>query len=221
VRVRRAAVVAIALALASRHARAQDSLTFKGADRETRAALVKIVSEASARGLPSDHIVSKVQFALVVHAPPARILETAQAVADRLDAARGAIASDTLSADIAAGEDALSFKIPKDILTRIHAAAPNRPIAVPIGLLTQLVANAVPAEHAGKIVVELMRRGASPMQFANLGNDVNSDVQRGARGAESADIRLRGLNPLLPPGGGGSTGDFGASSPASSGPRKP
>ncbi len=157
----RAAVVAIALALASRHARAQDSLTFKGADRETRAALAKIVSEASARGLPSDHIVSKVRFALVVHAPPARILETAQAVADRLDAARDAIASDTLSADIAAGEDALSFKIPKDILTRIHAAAPNRPIAVPIGLLTQLVANAVPAEHAGNIVVELMRRGAT------------------------------------------------------------
>ena len=159
-------------ALAARHARAQDSLAFKGTDRETRAALAKIVSEASARGLPSDHIVSKVQFALVVHAPPARILETARAVADRLDAARGAIASDTLSADIAAGEDALSFKIPKDILTRIHAAAPNRPIAVPIGLLTQLVANAVPAEHASRIVVELMRRGASPKQFADLGNDV-------------------------------------------------
>jgi len=220
VRLPRAAVVAVALALASRPARAQDSLAFQGADRETRAALAKIVSEASARGLPSDHIVSKVRFALVVHAQSARILETAQAVADRLEAARGAIASDTLSADIAAGEDALSFKIPKDILTRIHAAAPNRPIAVPIGLLTQLVANAVPAEHAGKVVVELMRRGASPKQFADLGNDVNSDVQRGARGAESADIRLRGLTPLLAPGA-GSTGDLTASSPAAPGPRKP
>jgi hypothetical protein len=221
VRLRHSALLGLALALAARHARAQDSLTFKGADRETRAALAKILSEASARGLPSEHIVSKVQFALVVHAPPARILETAQAVADRLDAARDAIASDTLSADIEAGEEALSFKISKDILTRIHRAAPKRPIAVPIGLLTQLVANAVPAEHAGEIVIKMVRGGFAPKQFADLGNDVNSDVQRGARGAESAEIRLRGLTPLLSPGGGSTTGDLTASSPAGPGPRKP
>jgi hypothetical protein len=214
-------VAGVLLALATRGAGAQDSLAFKGADRETRAALAKIVADADARGLPSGHIVSKVQFALVVHAPPARILETAQAVADRLETARAAIASDTLPADIAAGEEALSFKIPKDILARIHRAAPNRAIAVPIGLLTQLVANAVPAEHAGEIVIKLVRGGATPKQFADLGNDVNSDVQRGAKGAESVDIRLRGLTPLLAPGGAQTTGDLTASSPVPSGPRKP
>jgi hypothetical protein len=213
-------VAALVLALAARGACAQDSLTFKGADRETRAALEKIVADANARGLPSDHIVSKVQFALVVHAPAARILETAQAVADRLETARRAIAADTLPADIAAGEEALSFRIPKDILTRIHRAAPSRPIAVPIGLLTQLVANAVPAEHAGEIVIKLVRRGATPKQFADLGNDVNSDVQRGAKGAESVDIRLRGLTPLLSPTP-TTTGDLTASSPAAGGPKKP
>jgi len=202
-------------------ASAQDRPAFSGADRETSAALTRIVQAAIARGLPADHIVSKVQFALVVHAPPARILETARAVADRLEASRSAIADDTLSADIAAGEEALSFKISKGILTRIHRAAPNRPIAVPIGLLTQLVANDVPADHAGDIVIKMVRGGATPKQFADLGNDVNSDVQRGARGAESADIRLRGLTPLLSPGGSVTTGDFGATSPAASAPRKP
>jgi hypothetical protein len=205
--------------LAARGARAQDSPAFEGADRETRAALAKIVADAAARGLPSEHIVSKVRFALVVHAPPARILETAQAVADRLETARAAIATDTLSADIAAGEEALSFKIPKDILARIHRAAPTRPIAVPIGLLTQLVANAVPADHAGEIVIRLVRGGATPKQFADLGNDVNSDVQRGAKGAESVDIRLRGLTPLLAPSA-TTNGDL-LNSPAASAPRKP
>jgi len=217
---RHAVGLVVALALSVRGAWAQDSLAFKGADRETNAALAKIVSEASARGLPTDHIVSKVQFALVVHAPSARILETARAVADRLETARGAIASDTLAADIAAGEEALSFKISKDILTRIHRAAPARPIAVPIGLLTQLVANHVPAERASEIVTELIRRGATPAQFASLGNEVSSDVQRGARGAESADIRFRGLNPLLPPMA-GNAADLGANSPAGTGPKKP
>jgi hypothetical protein len=212
--------VLVAFGLSARaSASAQDSAAFSGADRETSAALARIVQAAAARGLPSEHIVSKVQFALVVHAPPARILETAQAVADRLDVARGAIASDTLSADIVAGEEALSFKISKGILTRIHDAAPNRPIAVPIGVLTQLVASKVPAERAGKIVTDLLRRGATPTQLVALGNDVNSDVQRGAKGEESADIRYHGLTPLLAPGGGAALTD--APGAAMTGPKKP
>jgi hypothetical protein len=215
-----AASALVVLAFSARGACAQDSLVFKGADRETRAALATIVAEASARGLPTAPIVSKVQFALVVHAPSARIVATAKTVADRLSVARDAIATDTLSADIANGEDALSFRIPKEILTRIHVAAPNRSIAVPLAVLTQLVASNVPADHASDIVVRLMRQGATPGQLLALGNNVSSDVQRGAKGAESADIRLRGLTPLLPPGA-VTTGDLTASSPAASGPRKP
>ena len=209
------------LAFSARDARAQDSLTFKSADRETKEALAKIVAEASARGLPTAPIVSKVQFALVVHAPSARIVATAQAVADRLDVARDAIATDTLSADIASGEDALSFKVPKEILTRVHRVAPNRSIAVPLAVLTQLVASKVPAEHASDIVTRLMRQGATSGQLLALGNNVASDVQQGARGVESADIRFRGLTPLLTPGVGQNAADLNANSPAASGPRKP
>src|SRR5580765_2213419 len=71
---RLAASALVVLAFSARGACAQDSLVFKGADRETRAALASIVAEASARGLPTAPIVSKVQFALVVHAPSARIV---------------------------------------------------------------------------------------------------------------------------------------------------
>ena len=216
-----AAVTFVALSLCARVMPAQDSLVFKGADRETRAALVKIVGEASARGLPADHIVARVQFALgVVHAPAARVLETARAVADRLETARGAIANDTLPGDIVAGEEALSFKIPKGILTRIHRAAPGASIAVPIGVLTQLVASEVPPERAGDIVTELMRRGATMQQLVALGNDVNSDVQRGAKGRESADIRFHGLNPLLSPNA-ANAADLSPPTISSSGPKKP
>ena len=213
-------VSVLALALLARTTRAQDSLTFAGADRETSAALTQIIRAARARGLPIDPIVSKIRFALVVRALPARIVETAQAVADRLDAARGAIATDTLSADITAGEVALSFKIPKAVLSRIHQAAPARSIAVPIGVLTQLVVNQVPPERAGEIVTQLMRRGATPEQLVALGNNVNSDVQQGAKGGESADIRFHGLTPLLSPVA-GSSGDLTASAPGPSAPRKP
>lgn len=209
-----------ALGLLARTAIAQDSLAFDRADRETATALTKIVRAAGSRGLPVDPIVAKVQLAMVMHAPPARVIETAQAVADRLEAARGAIAPDSLAADIAAGGDALSFKVPKAVLTRIHQAAAGRAIAVPLGVLTQLVANNVPAERAGDIVTKLMRQGVTTEQLLALGNDVNSDVQRGARAMESVETRMRGLTPLLSLPGSNSNAD--ANSPISvSGPKKP
>ena len=209
----------VAIGVLGRTAAAQDSLTFAHADRETAAALTKIVRTASARGLPVDPIVAKIQLALVMHAAPARVVETAQAVADRLDAARGAIAPDSLPADIAAGGDALSFKVPKGVLTRIHQAAGGRAIAVPLGVLTQLVASNVPADRAGDIVTKLMRQGATTEQLLALGNDVNSDVQRGARPIESVETRFHGLTPLLSPSGNSSVN---ADAPISvSGPKKP
>ncbi len=208
-----------AFAACARVGIAQDSPSFKGADSATSATLAAILRTTSARGLPTGPIISKVRFALVVHAPPGRIVETAHAVADRLEAAGAAIAPDTLSADIAAGEEALSFKIPKQILTRIRDTAPGKPIAVPIGVLTQLVASQVPPERAGEIVTQLMRRGATPQQLAALGYDVNSDVQRGAKGEESADIRFGGLAPLLSPSAGGTTAATSAPSPSV--PKKP
>lgn len=206
------------LMLCGRLAIAQDTASLAGSDAETSAALARIVATARARGLPTDPIVAKARFALVVHAPAARIIEAAQALAGRLEVARSAIASDTLSADITAGEEALSFKIPKDILSRIHRAAPDRSIAAPLGLLTQLVASHLPAERAGDIVIDLVRRGASPRQLAELGNDVNSDVTRGAKAMESADTRVHGLNPYLAPSGSGTV--TGAPT-AASGPKKP
>lgn len=193
-------LLAIGLAASARGAAAQDSAV-AGLDRESAAQVERIVEATRARGLPVDPILSKVRFALVVHAAPARIVATAQAVAIRLEAARAVVAPHATAGDIAAGEEALSFEVPKDVLRKVVQASPNRSVAVPIGVLTQLVVSGVPAGKAGDIVTELIRRGASAAQLVALGNDVNGDVQSGAKAAESADIRMRGLTPLLAPAG--------------------
>jgi hypothetical protein len=81
----------------------------------------------------------------------------------------------------------------------------------------------VPASKAGRIVTELIKRGATATQLVALGNDVNADVQGGARAQESADIRMRGLTPLLAPGSAtaGSPADLQSSSnPRPGDPRK-
>ena len=200
---RRAVIVMAACAFGggTRAAAAQDSAAIAGLDRETAAQVGRIVETARARGLPVGAILSKVRFAIVVHAPPGRIVATAQAVATRLDLARAVVAPHAAPGDIAAGEEALSFEVPRDVLRKVVQASPDRSVAVPIGVLTQLVVSGVPASKAGDIVTELMKRGASPAQLVALGNDVNADVQSGARAVESADIRMRGLTPLLAPAG--------------------
>lgn len=188
-----------AWAFGARAAAAQDSAALAGLDAQTGGQVARIVEAVRSRGLPVDPILSKVRFALVVHAPPTKIVATAQAVATRLETARDVVAPHGNPGDIAAGEEALSFDVPKDVLRKVVQASANRSVAVPIGVLTQLVVSGVPAAKAGEIVTELMKRGASAAQLVALGNDVNADVRGGARAVESADIRMRGLTPLLAP----------------------
>jgi hypothetical protein len=194
----RALGVAVALA-AARVAGAQDSLPSLALDRETSARLSRIVEEVRARGLPTDHVVSKIRFALVLHAPPPKIIAAAEAVAARLEAARAALAPRPVPTDIDAGEDALSFSVPRDALVAVRAAAPDQPVAVPLGVLTQLVTSGVPPKQAVAMVTELLKRGATPTQFAALGNDVDADVRRGAHPDAAADVRMRGLTAVLAP----------------------
>jgi methyl coenzyme M reductase alpha subunit len=195
---------------------------FAAVDRETAVQLQRIVGEATAHGLPAEPIVAKVQFAITMKVPASRMLAAAQAVANRLEQARDALAPAPTEADILAGEDALSVGVTTKPLRRVRAARPRDPVAVPLGVLAQLVANHVSQDRATTIVIELMARGASNMQLASLGNDVNGDVDRGGSPDDALDIRVRGLVPLLGP---SSSNAAAASLPgaasAPSGPKKP
>jgi hypothetical protein len=204
---------------AGRVAVAQDSLSLAKVDRETATLLVRIVDSARARGLPTDPIVTIISKGVLLHAAPERMVVAAQNVAARLEDARVALAPKPTATDIAAGGDALSVAgVTKAALQAVRSTSPNRPVAVPIGVLAQLVASGVPAKRATEIVTELIKRGASSAQLVALGNDVNSDVGHGARAIASLDVRLQGLTAVLAPvGSPGSTGDL----QAASGPKKP
>lgn len=170
-------------------------------DRDATAALAKIVDATRSKGLPVDPILAKVRYALVVHAPPARIVATARDMAARLEVAREALAPHPSANDIAAGEAALNY-VPRTVLTRVRTASPkDSSVAVPLGVLTQLVSNGISAKYAVEIVTSLMKRGATGQLLASLSNDVNSDVQRGIRPNDALDVRMRGLTAALAPAG--------------------
>ena len=193
----RAAMLAAAI-LTARRAVAQDSAAVAGLDQQTSGQVARILESARSRGLPIDPILSKVRFAVVVHAPPSKIVATAQAVATRLEAARAIVAPHGASGDIAAGEEALSFDVPRDVLRKVVQASPNHSVAVPIGVLTQLVVRGVPVERASMQIVDLLQRGAVARNFIALEESVRQDVLAGRRPDESLDLRLKGIIPNLP-----------------------
>jgi hypothetical protein len=182
----------------------------------------QIIDAVAAQGLPAGLILSKARFALAVRTPGPKIVETAKAMAARLVVARSAIAPHELESDLAGAEAALSYDVPPRILQRISLASPKQPIAVPLGVLTQLVADRVPAERAGEIVTELLRRGATTTQLAKLGNDVEADVKiAGYRAIDAANTRFQGLIPRLAPSSAAGTATDAALSGSSTGPKKP
>ena len=212
----------LASVIAFQSAMAQDSLHFSGPDAETSRQVSRIIEAAARAGLPASQIVAKANFAVLVRAPGSKIVETARAVAARLEIARRSIAPHELANDIVNAEEALSYNVPPDILRRISIASPKAPIAVPLSVLTQLVATRVPANRAGEIVLDLVRRAATPAQLQALGNDVEGDVRLlGARALTSANLRYNKLVPSLAPlPASGAATDASFTSP-SSGPKKP
>ena len=178
--------------------------SMSGFDERTRTALEQLVERTETRGLPPQPIVVKARFAALMHAPGPKIVSVARAVADRLEVARTALAPRPTAGDIKAGEDALSAGVTPDALRLVRAVRPDRPVAVPLGLLAQLVATGVPVARASRIVTDLMRKGADNQQLVALGNDVNSDVALGERADAALDLRTQALNAVL--GGGGSEG---------------
>jgi hypothetical protein len=186
------------LACAVRVAAAQDTSALISGDREASAELSRIVETTRQGGLPVDPILAKVRYAvLVAHAPPPKIVAAARAVAGRLEEARNALAPHPTPPDIAAGEDALSSGVSPAALQDIRKANPSRPVAVPLGVLAQLVANGVPEKRAAKIVTDLIRRGATAEQLVALGNEVNADVALGTVAASALDLRMSRLNAVL------------------------
>lgn len=213
---------ALACSVALRTVAAQDSLRFAGPDPETTRQVSQIVEAAVAAGLPASQIVAKARLGVVVHAPGPKIVATAKAVAIRLEIARRSIAPHRLSNDIVNAEEALSYDVPTDILRQISLSSPKDPIAVPLSVLTQLVATRVPAKRAGEIVLDLVRHGATPAQLNALGNDVEGDVRvLGARAIDAANLRYSNLFPHLAPlPASASANDIGFTS-SPSGPKKP
>lgn len=189
-------------------------------DVETEAAVLRTLDSARTRGLPTEPLVDKALEGATKKAAGLRIQAAVSSLLVRLEAARDALAPNPIPRDITAGADALSYGATREALKTMRAIRPNESVAVPLGVLTQLVASGVPVGRATRVVADLLRRGARDEQLIALNDDVRSYVAAGASPEVALDVRTRGLNAVLPPAGaGGVAGDLSGAS--LTGPKKP
>jgi hypothetical protein len=199
-------VVTMALAAALPTARAQapardaSPLTRleRTLDADTYRAVIQAIDGARARALPTDPLVDRALEGAMKRAPGDRIRAAVFTLAQRLEVARNALAPSPTEADIAAGAGALSVGVPRETLRTIRSIQPDRPVAVPLGVLTELVARNVPVDQAATLVVQLLRRGATPTQLVALGEDVQRDIAAGIEPGAAFELRTRGIAVALP-----------------------
>jgi hypothetical protein len=183
------------------------------ADKDASVELAKIVSATEQKGLPVDPIIAKVRYAVMMRAPAPRIVAAAHGVAARLEDARNALAPQPTAKDIVAGENALGSGVSKKSLQEIRKVSSNKPLAVPLGVLAQLVASEVPEKTATKYVTDLIKHGATAEQLATLGNEVEAEVKLGSGATAALELRMNHLNAVL--GAPGANADAAASVPTS------
>ena len=190
-------------------------------DVETQTVVLRTLDSARTRGLPMEPLVDKALEGATKRAAGPRIQAAVSSLLGRLEAARDALSPNPTPRDITAGADALAFGATREALKAMRAIRPNESVAVPLGVLTQLVASGVPVGRATRVVADLLRRGARDEQLIALNDDVRSYVAAGASPEVALDVRMRGLNAVLPlPGAAGVAGDAMLHG-ASTGPKKP
>ena len=190
-------------------------------DGETQAVVLRTLDSARTRGLPMEPLVDKALEGATKRAAGPRIQAAVSSLLGRLETARDALAPNPTPRDITAGADALAYGATREALKAMRAIRPNESVAVPLGVLTQLVASGVPVGRATRVVADLLRRGARDEQLIALNDDVRSYGAAGASPEVALDVRTRGLNAVLPPpGASGVAGDV-LNAGAITGPKKP
>lgn len=207
-----AASLAVALPSARAQAPSRDAASLtrleQTLDADTYRAVLRVIEGARARALPTEPLVDRALEGAMKRAPGARIRAAVSTLAQRLEVARGALAPSPTAADIAAGAGALSVGVPHETLRTIRSIQPDQPVAVPLGVLTELVARSVPVDQAAMIVVQLLRRGATPTQLVALSADVQRDIAAGIEPGAATDLRTRGVASTLPGGSTRTEGDL-------------
>jgi hypothetical protein len=167
------------LMLAPAVAAAQDSRLAERLDDATAASVQRVVDSARGEGLPTEPLVQKALEGSTLGASDERIVAAVEALRGQLGRAREALGGKASEAELTTAAGALRAGLPPTALRRLQSLRSGRPLVVPIAVLTDLVAEGVPAEQATQSVLDLAREGRPDDEFVALRRQVQ--VQRRGR----------------------------------------
>lgn len=162
------------------------------------AAVQRIVEDSRAQGLPVTGLYERAKLGAVLRRSPTEVTSAVREHARRLALARAALQPAPVTVDIEAGALALANKVSEGALRQLRAARSDRPIAVPIGVLTQLVVAGLPMSRATGVVLEAVRKGAQDAQFLAFQSEIMRDLERGMKIENAFDLRAKYFAATLP-----------------------
>ena len=151
----RARLAGVLLLPRARTVEGQDRRLADRLDATTASAVQRVVDSAAREGLPTEPLVQKALEGSTLGAPGDRIVAAVGALHGQLGRARAALGGRASEADLAAAAGALRAGLPPTALERLHSLRGDRPLVVPIAVLTDLVAEGVPPDEATRSVLDL------------------------------------------------------------------
>jgi len=166
-------------------------------DAPARTAVRELLDRAPARGIPVEPLLTKVREGIAKRANPERIRDAVQLLSQRLEQARGALDPALSVAELSAGAGAIQSGVSLPTLRELRHLSPAAPLTVPLGVLTEMIADGVPPRPAGLRIRELVARGASSAQLIAMGADVRADVATGIAPGTALELRSKRVISLL------------------------
>jgi hypothetical protein len=200
------AIVRPAVAGAQADPRAGDPRTKLAArlDSGAVAAILPVIDAAAEQGLPIDPLVQKALEGASKRAPSDRIVTAVRRLSSQLATAKLAFGGAGSASELVAGASALQAGVRPEMLASLRAQRPEASLAVPLGVLTELIARGVPADTGAMAVTALLDAKVSDTQLVALRQDVERDIGVGAPPTTALIARSTGL------GGGTFTETFGS-----------
>lgn len=185
-----AAALLVAPGAARVSAQAPDRTARARADlpRAAAARFDQIVADARAQGLPTDPLVDKALEGEAKHVPPDRIIAVLTQLSQNLGRARALIAQGGAPSgdDVAAAADALRRGVPERAVRELRARQANRPVAMAVVTLADLVQQGVPVEQALNLLQAWSDRHGSNAELRDLPAAVERLMHQGVLPAQAA-----------------------------------
>jgi hypothetical protein len=162
-------------------------------DQRALTAVERVIDSAYAEGIPAEPLVDRALEGAAKRAPSDLIVRAVRNLAVDLTTARVALGANSLPSELAAGADALRAGVDAKALQRLRHDRPEQPLAVALGVLSDLIARGVPVGAATQNVLDLTKAGIADEQLVAFRRDVERDVGMGASPASAATLRASAL----------------------------